>query len=99
MKTNGIGVSWDGEENFICEVSLPGFCCRATATPGFRDEGTAEGKKNESAHCNNCSGSIIPALEQIMLICVRMWLGKAVRGIMERYSQGCLYKKQQSVCV
>lgn len=32
MKTNGDGVSWDGEENFICEVSSPGFC-RATATP------------------------------------------------------------------
>lgn len=26
MKTNGDRVSWDGE-NFICEVSLAGFCC------------------------------------------------------------------------
>lgn len=26
MKTNGDRVSWDGEENFICEASFPRFC-------------------------------------------------------------------------
>jgi len=41
MKTNGKGVSGDGEENFICEVSSPGICC-ATATPQFRDRGEPE---------------------------------------------------------
>lgn len=34
-----------------------------------------EEKKNESTHCNNCSGSIIPTLEQITLIRVSMWPG------------------------
>lgn len=51
---------------------------------GFETEGSlcharpreTEEKKNESAHCNNCSGSIIPTLEQIMLICVSMCLGR-----------------------
>lgn len=38
-----------------------------------------ETKKNESSHCNNCSGSIIPTLEQIMLICVSMWLGSELQ--------------------
>lgn len=60
------------------------------ASPQFRDQGEplpssaweagretreTEEKKNESSHCNNCSGSIIPTLEQIMLICVSMCLG------------------------
>lgn len=41
-----------------------------------RETRQTEEKKNESSHCNNCSGSIIPTLEQIMLICVSMQPGR-----------------------
>lgn len=41
----------------------------------------SEEKKNESAHCNNCSGSIIPTLEQIMLIRVSTWLGRELLNV------------------
>lgn len=65
-------------------MSSAGFCS-AAASARFRDRGEplarsgrgeTEEKKNESTHCNNCSGSIIPTLEQIRLMCVSMWLGR-----------------------
>lgn len=40
-----------------------------------------EEKKNESTHCNNCSGSIIPTLEQIMLICVSRRLRRELLSV------------------
>lgn len=40
-----------------------------------------EEKKNESTQCNNCSGSIIPTLEQIMLICVSTRLGRELLNV------------------
>lgn len=39
----------------------------AAAMRGRRE---TEAMKNESTHSNNCSGSIIPTLEQLMLMCV-----------------------------
>lgn len=41
----------------------------AAAMPG---RGETEAMKNESTHSNNCSGSIIPTLEQLVLMCVSM---------------------------
>lgn len=80
MKTNGDTVSRDGEENFICEALSPavgwvgggfGGVLRSLGTTEARKtpppEKNVETKKNESAHCNNCSGSIIPTQGQLAL--------------------------------
>lgn len=45
---------------------------RPWGAAAMHGRGETEAMKNESTHSNNCSGSIIPTLEQLMLMCVSM---------------------------
>lgn len=58
----------------VLSLETEGSLCRAQPRE-------TEEKKKESSHCNNCSGSIIPTLEQIMLICVSRHLRRELLNV------------------
>lgn len=67
---------------------------------GLSRPSRAEGKqamKNESTHSNNCSGSIIPTLEQLMLMCVSMHQEKELLNVALVVIR--LLQKKKRVCI
>lgn len=65
--------------------------------PARRGRRETEEKKNESAHCNNCSGSIIPTQEQITRMRVSMEMELLHSALPWMIPSGPLCNKQQCV--
>lgn len=65
--------------------------------PARRGRRETEEKKNESAHCNNCSGSIIPTQEQITRMHVSMEMELLHSALPWMIPSGPLCNKQQGV--